>query len=375
MRPLNKLSIFGTLALAATLAGSACSKSASGDGTFPDDPAPATPTTPTPGTPTPTTAKYAGIYQANAPIDFTQNGVLPGIASPALNALTMVGTNPGRALVNMAQAAGAINISSTLRNILGDIITGQLNSIMSQDVMDALDLISNIAKITQTGVLKNKLTIHTPKADGTVAVDIELSGAGFDFVDIQGTAQHVDVTVPAAAAATAKSTMTMATLAARPNAPVADADLTLSGGSLSIPIGDFIMQAAGPLIFQPAFGKSDLKSALTYIMTQPCIDFGNAIHNSVQGTPILESISADVYKTICTTAVGLAATEIISQISMLKIDGVKITNGRAVLFDTSMLKPTMDHQSDRIADGTWSWSFGSTDVPSTLAGDRTGNAN
>ena len=75
------------------------------------------------------------------------------------------------------------------------------------------------------------------------------------------------------------------------------------------------------------------------------------------------------------TAVTLAATQIMNAISDIKVENVSITNGRAVLYDISMTKPMMDKQSDRIAEGTWTWSFGSADVPSTLAGDRIGVAN
>ncbi len=80
-------------------------------------------------------------------------------------------------------------------------------------------------------------------------------------------------------------------------------------------------------------------------------------------------------KAICTAAVGFAADKAISEIQQLKLSGVTIMNGRAVLYDTSQLKPTMDHQSDRVADGTWTWSFGSIDVPSTLVGDRVATSN
>jgi hypothetical protein len=378
MSPL-KLSTFTSLALATALAGGCAPAPAAGmDYTDPSGPTtPMTPGEPTPPpmpTPAAPTAKYSGIYSANAAIDFTQNGVLPGIASPALNALTMIGSNPGRALVTMANASGAVNIPSPFDNILGDIITGQLDQILPPDVQNDLNLIGNIAKITKTTVLKNSLTVHTPGAGGTVEVDLQLTGAGFDFVDINGNPQHVDVTVPVAQMSASTAKMTMATLTPRPDAPVADADLVLSGGSLTIPIGAFILQAAGPLIFQPEWGVSDIQSALNKLMMPVCGNFGTAIYDAVQGLTFLEDIQPGVYTTICTTAVGLAAVEIATQLNDLTVSGVSITNGRGVLYDVSTSKPTMDHQSDRIGDGTWSWTFGSIAVPAMLSGDRTGNA-
>jgi hypothetical protein len=371
MRPL-KLSVFGTLAIASTLAAGACMPHAANGGDLPGDPGY---NNNNPNNPTqPGVAKYSGVYQANAPIDFTQNGVLPGIASPALNALTMVGSNPGRALVEMAQTSGAINLSSSLRNILGDIITGQLDNIFPIDVQNDLNILAGIAKITQSTVIKNSLTIHTPRADNTMQVDIQITGASFDFVDINGYAQHIDVTTPAVNAATSKSSMTMATLVPRPDAPVADADITLTGGTLSVPLGGFLAQAIGPLVLQPTFGVSDLAGALNKIMQGPCQTFGNYIYQACQGTSILEDIQPSVYTGICTAAVSLAAIEMVNEINKLTVDGVRITNGRAVLYDVSQSKPSMDHQSDRIADGMWQWNFGSIVVPSTLSGERIGNA-
>ena len=319
-------------------------------------------------------AKYAGIYEADAPIDFTQMGVLPGFASPALKALTMVGTNPGRALVQIAQASGVIDWNSTIENIVGDIITQELNSALDQDTLKALAEIANIAKIAQTTKLTNKLTLHTPKADGTLVADLQLTGAGFDFVNINGDAKHVDVTVSAGGLAAAKTSLT-ATIKPRANAPVADADVTLSGGKLTIPIGDFLMQAAGPLVFQPEWGVSTLKDALQKMMAAPCTSLANSVWNDAQGTIGVESIDVSVYNSICSTVVLVAAAEIATEIQKLTIDGVTINNGRVVLYDVSTAKPTVDNQSDRLADGTWTWTFGGTAVPSTTAGDRTGNSN
>jgi len=378
MRPL-KLTLFGTLALATALAGG-CSKSTATGGDFPDDPPITTPDEPkpnnpqpnNPNAPNPQTAKYAGIYSADAPVDFTQPGVLPGLASPALAALSNIGSDPGKALVDFAQATGAIDLPSAVRSVIGSVITQQLDSVLSPGVQEALDLISNITKITKTTVIKNKITVHTPRADKTVDVELEVTGASFDFVDFNLNPQHVDVTVPAASAAAAKTSL-VATLTPRANAPVADADLTLSGGTVSIPMGHFIVQAMGPLVFQPVWGVNTLQEALTEIMREPCADLGVIVRNGVYNILGLD-IGTSAGTTICNTAVTLAAAEIIEEITDIKVDGVSITNGRVVLYDISTLKPTMDKQSDRLAEGTWTWSFGSADVPSTLAGDRIGNA-
>ena len=374
MRP-TTLSMFGTLALVTSLAAAGCAPVApGGDGSFPGGTDGTGSTTNNNGTSIGKGAKYAGIYNANAPIDFTQDGVLPGIASPALKALSMVGSNPGRAIINLAQAQGVIDWNTTIANIVGDILTQELNGAMDQSTLDALDQISNIAKIAQTTKLTNKLTIHTPKADGTVTADLQLTGAGFDFVNIKGDPKHVDVTVSAGGLTGAKTTLA-GIVKPRANAPVADADVTFQGGKLVIPIGDFLMQAAGPLIFQPEWNVTSLKDAMQKMMQGPCQTLASYVWSSAQGVVGVEYIEQGTYDKICQTVVLVAAAEIATEIQKMTIDGVTINNGRAVLYDISTAKPTTDNQSDRLADGVWTWSFGGTSVPSTLAGDRMGNAN
>jgi hypothetical protein len=374
MRPL-RLSIFGTLAIATTLAGG-CSKSTSTTD-FPDDPAPSTPNNPNnpnpnpPPTPT-QSAKYAGIYEANALLDFTQPGVLPGLASPLLGALSKIHDQPGTAIVDFANAANVPvvkDIGSFGRALLAGILNTQIGQFYQghQDLNQVAQVIMDIFEITKTTVLLNKLTVHTPAADGTVAVELQVSGARFEFFN-----NKVEVMTPVAAQAAAKSSMT-AMLKARPNAPIADADLTLTGGAVKLPAGEYILQALGPALFQPKFGTSDLKQTLLKLV--PCNDFASDVASAAQQDDFLKYfITEPVVKTICNTAVGYLADKVTNEIKALTIDNITIANGRAVLYDISQMKPTMDHQSDRVADGTWTWSFGATEVPSTLVGDRVGVA-
>jgi hypothetical protein len=375
MRPL-RLSIFGTLALATTLAGG-CAKSPSTTD-FPDDPAPSTPNNPNnPNapmpTPTPTVVpKYAGVYEANALLDFTQPGVLPGLASPLLGALSKIHDQPGTAIVDFANAANVPvikDIGSFGRALLAGILNTQIGQFYTSnpDLNQVAQVIMDIFEISKTTVLLNKLTVHTPAADGTVATELQLAGARFEFFN-----NKIDVMTPVAAQAAAKTSMT-ATLKARANAPIADADLTLTGGTVKVPAGEFILQALGPALFQPKFGTSDLKQTLLKLV--PCNDFASDVASAAQQDDFLKYfITEPVVKTICNTAVGYLADKVTNEIKALTIDNVAIANGRAVLYDISQMKPTMDHQSDRVADGTWTWSFGATEVPSTLVGDRVGVA-
>src|SRR4051794_18694326 len=100
MRSTLKLTAFATLT-AMTVVVSGCNEDARRMEQPAPSPMPQTPgTQPTTGpdgeplpTPSPTAepapvANYSGVYEVVAPLDFTQNGVLPGIVSPLLSGLS-----------------------------------------------------------------------------------------------------------------------------------------------------------------------------------------------------------------------------------------------------------------------------------------------
>ncbi len=374
----QRYSNLSTLALVASFA-AACAAAPSGnrliDDPGSDDPGVTDPgnepgNNPTPNTPK--TPKYSGVYQVSAPVDFTQQGVLPGLTGPLLASLAQLHDNPGKSIVDLAFAANVPvikDMSAFLRDVLASIITTVANDFIGDnpEFGQVIEVIDSIFEVTQQSSIESKITVHTPATDGSVAAEIQVTGAKFMFLN-----QSISVTTPATAMATAKSSLT-ATLKARANAPVADADVTFTGGKLSLPVGTFILQALGPLLFQPKFGTSDLRSTLIKLV--PCESWSTKIAEKAANDNALKYvITAPVMKTICTTAVGYAADKVNEAFAKLTIDDVQVVNGRATLYDTSTMKPSMDHQSDRLADGTWSWQFGSVTVPSNLAGDRVGTA-
>ena len=65
----------------------------------------------------PPTAKYAGVYAAVAPIDLTQNGVLPGVLGPALGALIELHDHPGQAILDIVAIANIPTVSDAVKNM------------------------------------------------------------------------------------------------------------------------------------------------------------------------------------------------------------------------------------------------------------------
>jgi hypothetical protein len=155
------------------------------------------------------------------------------------------------------------------------------------------------------------------------------------------------------------------------NAPVADADLTLGGGKMTLPFGELLLQAAGPLLFGQFGGATDLKGALENLVN--CASAAQTISDDLDGY-----LSASLVQTLCTSALDAIANEVTTQIDSVVLSDVQVSNGTAYLLDVSTAKPNVDYQSDRVTQGKWSWSFtvaGSTmTVPSTFEGDRVGDA-
>jgi len=383
MRPI-KMTVFATLtALAIGAAG--CNGDVPGN-MMPGapDPGPADPNNPDfpPGTnpsPTPTpapVANYAGVYEVVAPLDFTQNGVLPGALGPALGGLSQLHDHPGNAIITIVEGASIPYLSSILMKVpsfLKSALAGLLDSLIIDNIYKGYPVVDQIASIIQgiTELSKkievyDQITVHTPTANGAVALEQQLSGVGFTLL---GKKAIVDFSAAAKAKAIAKMPGTLTPAA---NAPVADADLRLGSGTFSFPIGDLLLQAAGPLLFSQFGGAADLKGALLNLV--PCMSFGKTISDGLNGF-----ITEADAQSFCQGAIGLVADQVTNRIKAITFDGVEVVDGAGKLYDISMPKPTMDHQSDRMAEGTWGWKFtvgsGSVLVPSTFNGERIGTAN
>jgi len=343
--------------------------------TSPDQPGtPQGPGEPIDNTPPPS-AKYAGVYAAVAPIDLTQNGVLPGVLGPALSALIELHDHPGKAIIDIIVIADIPTVSDAVKNLpqfLKDVLSDLLDKLIIDEVyanvpvVDQItNIISGITELAKTMNIHNSLTVHTPKADGTANIDQQVTDVGFTLLG-----SSTVISFDAAEKMMAHTAMP-GTIKAHANAPVADADLTLGGGKMTLPFGELLLQAAGPLLFGQFGGATDLKGALNNLVD--CAGHAQDISDALGGV-----LSPATVQTVCTAALGVIADEVTSQIDSIVLKDVQVSQGTAYLLDVSQSKPTADYQSDRIAQGTWSWTFtiagGTATVPSTFAGDRIGDA-
>jgi hypothetical protein len=383
MRATLKISAFATLTAFAVMTtacggdtGGMVPPGQAGDPSGPSNPgtgpAPEGPSVNNPNPAPPPMPSYAGTYEVVSPVDFTQNGVLPGMIGPALGALSQLHDKPGQALIDIVQAAGIPYLSDILNKVpsfLEAALAALLDDLIKNNLYKGYPVVDQVASIIQ-GIfeLTKKLEIHdeiTVKAaagaKGQVGVEHQLSGVGFTAF---GQKTIVDFSQPARAKAKVTTT---ADLAPHANAPVADADLTLLGGGFTMPIGDLLLQAAGPLLFKNFGNAMTLKDALNNLV--PCASVAKSISDGVNGF-----ISVAEAQSLCTGAIGLVADQVEKKIRDITFDGVEVSEGTAKLYDVSIPRPQMDHQSDRMAEGVWTWTFtvgqSSAKVPSTFAGDR-----
>src|SRR5690348_1583829 len=138
------------------------------------DPGPTPPTGPIDGPPPAPapTAKYAGVYAATAPIDLTQNGVLPGVLGPALGALIELHDHPGKAILDIVAIANIPTVSDAVKNLpsfVKDLLSGLLDKLIIDEVYGNVpvveqitNIISGITELAKTVELHNTLTVHTP---------------------------------------------------------------------------------------------------------------------------------------------------------------------------------------------------------------------
>jgi hypothetical protein len=391
MRPTLKLTVFATLA-AFTVVASGCNEDARRTQEAPtpspqphpgDNNPPTTgpdgeplPTPPPSMAPTPV-ANYAGVYEVVAPLDFTQNGVLPGIVSPLLGGLADLHDHPGKALYTILENAQIPYISNAMMQLPGFLVAGLealLDDLITKNlyqgypVVDQVTgIISGIAEVTRSMDVHDTITLHKPDASMSIQVDQQLTALGFTML---GTTKVVPI--PPGKLPAALSHM-KGKVTPHNNAPVADADVSIEDGTFSMPVGSLLLEALGPLLFNQFGGATDLAGALKNLV--PCADFGQTIVDNSGGIISDPNLGKD----LCEGALGLAADAVTKPINDLTLDNVKaqLTGGK--LYDISMKVPKMDYQSDRLSEGKWTWQFnvsgGTAAVPSTFMGDRTGTAN
>ena len=133
------------------------------------------PTTPAP-LPRPV-ANYSGVYDVVAPLDFTQNGVLPGHRRPALGGAHRAARSPRRGALHHPRGrqhpvrlgpdeeGAQLPGDAAVEALLDDLITK--NVYQGYPVVDQVTgIISGIAEVSKYMDVHDTITVHKPDATG-----------------------------------------------------------------------------------------------------------------------------------------------------------------------------------------------------------------
>jgi hypothetical protein len=340
----------------------------------PDRPHPSMPAPPAPEQAPPApTPSYSGIYDTSTPIDLSKNGVLPPAIGASLKGLSELHDKPGSALLYILENSNIPYISDGMKQIPDIVVSalgGLLDGLIKNNLYKGYPVVDEVANVIQ-GITQlatqiqvyDRITVHTPDTTGAINVDHQLMAVEFEMLG-----QKAKVPFPTAANGTAH---TKGTLKAGPSAPVADADITADAATFSLPLGNLLLQAAGPLLFTKFGSATDLGGVLKEVV--PCQSFGDSLSNATNNF-----LDPSLGTGLCNAALDVVASLVTSEINKITLDNVKVDGITAKLYDISTAKPNLDYQSDRLAEGKWNWTFtigsASATVPTTFAGDRTGDA-
>jgi hypothetical protein len=308
-------------------------------------------------------ANYSGVYTADAAIDLTRQGVL-GDFSAVLDGLSMLHNDPGRAIFEIAKADGNTKaVPSFLDSLFEALLTQEIRRVyLTNGAADDLSYaLMGLGELARSVSLQNRVTIHKPDASMNVQVEEQITALA-----LHALGGALTLPVPAAAQAQAIARMP-GMIVAHANAPVADADIKFSTGSLKLPIGSLIAEAFNRLILQPYWGVSDLKLLFARII--PC----DAVGVNVAIGLNMPEIGAEVVADLCRAGLIALGAKLTDKIANLSLDA-QVNNASATLYDVSQSRPHVDYQSDSWAGGIWTWHIGTADLPLTFSGDRIADA-
>jgi hypothetical protein len=380
MRRGLKLTAFTALTILMVNAG--CSGSTTGGPQMPDpvggmlptdpkNPDPSQPKQPTP--PSGPSATYNGTYECSSQLDLTQNGVLPGVTGPILNALSRLKDCPGASVVLALDIAhhglipGSFNTNPpvgcpTSTNFARNLIVGFLNQLITDQLYNNVPLADQIATLLDGlgEMFKYPALVEDVKVgipDASMGVDVEQQVVKVS-IKMFGTVMDAPLTAAQLPAAYAKTRGTVTPTAA----PIADANFSFQAAPmLVIPIGTLAYQIASPIVFAP-FGATNLQGALTNIID--CTSLTSNISNDPTYAWLAPFANA-----ACQAMIAAAALEVETLLNAGKIDASQMDTVTGKMYDVTAKKPQIDYYTDKI-DMDVTWKLSSATLQSKLTGER-----
>lgn len=284
----------------------ACAASPAGRAAAPPAPAPA-PAPPAPRWPT-------GTFDVRTELDAATAGLLGDRLSATALLLTELDTHPGRALLSLAAVQGLPAVR-TLRKVprLGGKLEAALDAAVAGDAPDRFaGLTREVLALTR--VIEVGTTLAVGGADDGEATAVHtLRALAFTIAD-----RRIEVPVPAAAVD-----------AVRPTNPAVATDgaaLTLGTHAFTVPYGEMLLTAAGPLVFA-RWGGPTLPAALAAQVDCPRVAARLAATCELKAC-LRDAVPEAALATLCDQAVAALAARLEGQITAQRLDVLALEAGR-----------------------------------------------
>lgn len=290
----------------------------------------------------PTPPLYAGSYLVKTKLDLTDKGVLPGVAGPILAFIADLDNKPFTAFLYLLKDSNIPTVSAGLQSVPGWVLDagGAVgDAIVIAQVFDpnpevkmVLSQISNIAEIFQTLEITNQISIGAETAPGTFKITQQIVALGFEY-GTQKKSYNLSLAARMNAMIKGKS------LVVTNVKTMADFDGYFDGGSIDLPVGEFMLNAINDLVLSP-WGYSSL---------------GNLLAEAFPCEALAEEVDIDSVETYCELGITALAEVALKPIKDFALHGVVVGRASVNGYDRKAAE-AQDNTTDKLK-GTQTFSL------------------
>ncbi len=328
----------------------------------------------------PALTTLSGKYELSTRYDLTTAGVFPDVANGSLRALSQLKDNPSKTIIDLLKAAH-VPIIATVLALLPDQIEAPFENWFNDAFFDTVyqnmpaskriaDLVDDLASLATKFEVTSSLNLPTPNENGESGASHALTGLGFTILG-QRTIFHA----PASLAPETHADHVPATLLhiLEHSPKVENGLLELGDHGFSVPLGDYLVQAADKLA-EAKFGAPTFAEALEKAFD--CAGIAHKVSDRCLG-PVCVGHETQI-KEMCIAGVDLVAHQVLDNLRAIKIDFLRLANGQAAMWDAPKPDGVMDGKIDRLDKGRWTafmrTSLVEHSVTATFTGTRVADA-
>lgn len=302
---------------------------------------PSTPSTPTspdtppepekPATPDPL---YAGSYLVKTKLDLSGKNVLPGPTGAIISFIADLDTQPFTAFLYLLMNSNIPTVSAGLQGVPSWILDvgGAIgDSIIKDQVFDAnpeiktvLAQIANVGEMFQTLEVHNQISIGAEVSPDTYKITQQIVALGFE---LDGQKKAYNLSAAARANAIIKGKLLNVTNVKT----FADFDGMFDGGTIDLPVGEFMLSAINDLLLSP-WGYSSLAGLLAEVF--PC-------------EALAAEVGIDSVETYCELGITVLAEMALKPIKDFSLKNVVVGHASINGFDRKAAE-AQDYTTDKL---------------------------